>query len=53
MEDELRTKKSKSTTKNEEVDVAMMCWEAMNNFLEEEPREGRKETRRKDRNTKT
>ena len=37
MEDELGTKKSKSTTKNEEVEAAMMCWEAMNNFPEEEP----------------
>ena len=35
--DESRTKKSKSTTKNEEVKVTMMCWEAMNNFPEEEP----------------
>ena len=37
MEDELRTKKSKSTTKNEEAEVVIMCWEATNNFLEEEP----------------
>ena len=37
MEDELRTKKSKSMTKNKEVEVAMMCWEATNNFPEEEP----------------
>ena len=37
MEDEIRTKKSKSTTKNEEVETAMMCWEAMSNFPEEEP----------------
>ena len=37
MEDEIRTKKSKSTTKNEEVETMMMCWEATNNFLEEEP----------------
>ena len=37
MEDETRTKKSKSTTKNGEVETAMMCWEAMNNFPEEEP----------------
>ena len=36
MEDEIRTKKSKSTTKNEEVKTAMMCWEAMNNLPEEE-----------------
>ena len=38
MEDEIRTKKSKSTTKNEEVETAMMCWEAMNDLLEKEPR---------------
>ena len=37
MEDKLRTRKSKSTAQNEEVEVAMMCWEAMNNFWEEEP----------------
>ena len=37
MEDELRTKKSKSTTKNEEAKVTMMCWEASNNFPKEEP----------------
>ena len=37
MEDELRTKKSKSTTKNKEVKVMMMCWEATNNFPEEQP----------------
>ena len=37
MKDEIRTKKSKSTTKNEEAEVAMMCWEATNNFPEEEP----------------
>ena len=35
--DKFRTKKSKTTTKNEEVKVTMMCWEATNNFLEEEP----------------
>ena len=37
MEDEIRTKKSKSTTKNGEVETTMMCWKATNNFLEEEP----------------
>ena len=37
MEDKIRTKKSKSTTKNEEVETAMMCWEATNNLPEEEP----------------
>ena len=35
MEDKLRTKKSKSTTKNGEIKTAMMCWEAMINFLKE------------------
>ena len=39
MEIELRTKKSKFMTKNGEVETVMMCWEAMNNFLEEEPHE--------------
>ena len=37
MEDELRTKKSNSMTKNEKVEAAMMCWESTNNFTEEEP----------------
>ena len=37
MEDELSTKKSKSTTKNGEVKTAMMCWEATDNFPKEEP----------------
>ena len=37
MEDKSRTKKSKSMTKNKEVEVVMMCWEATNNFPEEEP----------------
>ena len=37
MEDKLGTKKSKSTTKNEEVEATMVCWEATNNFPEEEP----------------
>ena len=37
MEDELRTKKSNSMNKNKEVEAAMMCWEATNNFTEEEP----------------
>ena len=36
MEDELMIKKSNSTTKNEKVEAAMMCWESMNNFMEEE-----------------
>ena len=37
MEDENMTNKSKSTTKNEEIETVMMCWEAMNDFLEKEP----------------
>ena len=37
MEVELRTIRSKSTTKNETVKSAMMCWESMSNFMEEEP----------------
>ena len=37
MEDELRTKKSKSMIKNKEAKVVMICWEATNNFPEEEP----------------
>ena len=39
MEDKLWTRKSNSTTKIEEVEAAMMCWESMNNFSEEEPLE--------------
>ena len=34
MEDELRTKKSKSMTKNEEVEIVMMCWKVMNDLAE-------------------
>ena len=37
MEDKIRTKKNKSTTKNGEVETAMMCLEATNNFPKEEP----------------
>ena len=37
MEVELRTIRSKSTTKNEKVESAMMCWESTSNFTEEEP----------------
>ena len=37
MEDKLRTKKSKSMTKNKEVETTMMCWEAMNDLPEKEP----------------
>ena len=36
-EDEIRTKKSKSMTKNKEVKTTMMCWEAMNDLLEKDP----------------
>ena len=37
MEVELRTTRSKSTTKNKKVESAMMCWESTSNFTEEEP----------------
>ena len=37
VEDEIRTKKSKSTTKNIEVETAMICWEAVNDLPEKEP----------------
>ena len=37
MEAELKMIRSESTTKNEKVDSAMMCWESMSNFTEEEP----------------
>ena len=37
MEVELRTPRSKSTTKNEKVESAMMCWESTSNFTEEDP----------------
>ena len=35
MEMELRTIRSKSTTKNEKVESAMMCWESTSKFMEE------------------
>ena len=38
IEEELRTIKSNSMTKNEKVKAAMMCWESTNNFTEEKPR---------------
>ena len=48
MEVELRTIRSKSTTKNDKVESTMMCWESTINFTEEEPhketREGSEET---------
>ena len=37
MEEELRTTKSNTMTKNEKVEAAMMCRESMSNFTEEEP----------------
>ena len=39
MEGESRTIRSKSMTKNEKVESAMMCWESRSNFTEEEPHE--------------
>ena len=36
---ESKTMKSKSTTKKEKVESAMMCWEPTSNFSEEEPHE--------------
>ena len=39
MEVELKTIKSKSTTKKDKVKYAMMCWESTSNFPEEEPHE--------------
>ena len=37
MEVELKTIRSKSMTKNEKVESAMMCWESTSNFSVEEP----------------
>ena len=37
MEVELRTIRSKSTTKNEKIESVVMCWESTSNFMEEEP----------------
>ena len=37
MEVELKTIRSKSTTKKDKVEYAMMCWESTSNFAEEEP----------------
>ena len=42
MEDRNRPIKSKPTTKNEEVETAMMCWEAVNDFSHKEPCKGSK-----------
>ena len=37
MEVELKTTRNRSTTKKEKVESAMMCWEPISNFSEEEP----------------
>ena len=37
MKEELKTIRSKSMTKNEKVESAMMCWESTVNFMEEQP----------------
>ena len=47
MEDKIRTKKSKSTTKNEEAEITMMCWEAMNDLPEKEPRKEQEKEEKK------
>ena len=39
LEVELRTIRSKSTTKNRKVESTMMCWESTSNLMEEEPHE--------------
>ena len=39
MEAELKTVESDSTTKNDKVESAMMCWEQTSNFSEEKPHE--------------
>ena len=57
METELKTVESDSTTKNDKVESAMMCWEATHNLSEEkphkEPEKVTKKPRRKDGKTKT
>ena len=47
MEDEIRTKKSRSTTKNGEVETMMMCWEVMNDLLKEEPHKEQEKVEKK------
>ena len=47
MKDEIRTKKSWSTTKNGEVKTVMMCWEAMNDLPEEEPHKEQEKVEKK------
>ena len=39
MENELKTVESDSTTKNDKVESAMMCWEPTSNLYEEKPHE--------------
>ena len=39
MEAELKTVKSDSTTKNDKVESAMMCWELTSDFSKEETHE--------------
>ena len=39
MEVKLKTMRSKSTTKKEKAESAMMCWEPVSNFTKEEPHE--------------
>ena len=39
METELKTVESTSTTKNDKVESAVMCWEPMSNLSEEKPHE--------------
>ena len=39
MEVKLKTMRSESTTKKEKAESAMMCWEPVSNFTEEEPHE--------------
>ena len=46
MEVEIRTIRSKSTTKNEKVKPAMMCWESMINFTEAPPNENQRRWQR-------
>ena len=37
MEEELKTMRSKSTTKSKKVESAMMCWESTRDYTDEEP----------------
>ena len=47
MEDKIRTKKSKSTTQNKEIETAMICWEAVNDLPEKEPHKEQEKEERK------